>query len=277
MTPSSPFNPYETPTTPPPPSESWDVSQGLQYIRSVSFIFESPNWVVNVLLLAACLFTGYFIPVLPMLVLVGYQCELMDWLVFRSRERYPDFDINRIMDYLVRGLWPVLVAILVSIVSGLVLLLVLGIPIGLLIALVATLREEDAAIAMVVLVPGIVFVALTFGLAINVALVPFVLRAVWTQGLEDSFNVKFARDFVRRVWLECLLAGLFLIGVALLAQFVGMLLFCIGLVLTMPIIYFTQAHLAAQLYLLFVSRGGERIPVKQPPAAVDAPPFKPLG
>src|SRR5262245_53573473 len=86
--------------------------EGLQYLRMYNYVFENPNWVMNVLLTAVCT----LIPVIGPIVMMGYQYEIMISLLMSGGARYCDFDFNRFADYLLRGLWPFLVGLVASLV-----------------------------------------------------------------------------------------------------------------------------------------------------------------
>ena len=91
---------------------------------------------------------------------------------------------------------------------------------------------------------------------------PFALRAGLTQDFGESLNVAFAKDFVGKMWKEMLLAGLFLIPVTIVAQIVGLILCFIGIYPAMAWLALVQGHLLWQLYEVYLSRGGEEIPLK---------------
>jgi hypothetical protein len=63
------------------------------------------------------------------------------------------------------------------------------------------------------------------------------------------------------MWKEILLAALFQTVASLALAAVGLLALCIGVYFATVIIYFCWMHLHKQLYTLYLSRGGEPIPV----------------
>jgi hypothetical protein len=234
----------------------------MEYWRAVSFIWEHPNWLTNLLMVALCNPVAGIIPILPVLVLYGYQCEMLEaMLVRRSNEPYPEFKFDRLMDYLVRGIWPFLVMLLAGICIVPIILLVVIAPV-LVMGLVARAVGNGEEAVVAVMLPLIVLLGIAVGVTANIAIVPFVLRSALTQDVAASLDFSFAVDFVRRMWKETLLGGLFLVFVALLAQIVGLLLLCIGIFLTVPVIQFAKVHLGLQLYQLYLARGGRKIPLK---------------
>jgi hypothetical protein len=254
------FNPYAAPGADFATQTGWD-SQGLDYSRSVKFIVESPNWTANLLFTVLCNVVGGFIPILPGLVLIGYQCEMLEGLTVRPNEPYPDFKTDRLMEYLVRGVWPFVVGLLAAIVMVPLILVAIAMPVTATIVLANAAGKDGAEVVAFVMVPLIVLVAMVGAVICNVALVPFLLRAALTQDIGASLDFQFAKDFVRRMWKETIYCGLFLIALAIVAQVVGLLLVCIGVLFTVPIVQFAQVHLGMQLYKIYIARGGQKIPL----------------
>src|SRR5215813_356252 len=85
---------------------------GLELMRAYHYIFENPNWGMNVLWGFLCLLSTQLIPFLGQLVFLGYQFEVIESLCLTSGTRYPDFDISRFGDYLGRSIWPFLMMLL---------------------------------------------------------------------------------------------------------------------------------------------------------------------
>lgn len=235
----------------------------MEYMRSFHYVFENPNWVTNVLFVGLCLLSTGVIPVLGQLVFVGYQFGIIEALHRRPDARYPDFDINKLMDYLVRGFWIFLVGLVVGlamlpIIAGLAILF--AVLIG---GAGAAGGEDGAAIAMMVVVPVLVLVMMAIGIAINMISVPFMLRAGLMQDFGAAFDLGFAKQFIRNTWKEMILCALFSMAAGLLLTIVGMAMLCIGIYFTMAIAMLMQAHLIFQLYELHLSRGGDAIYLKQ--------------
>jgi hypothetical protein len=246
-----------------PPAAGWTGQQrGLDYMQSIKFTFDSPNWLPNIFFAVVCNVLGGFVPILPGLVLLGYQCEMLEALLFHPGQPYPDFKTERIMDYLVRGLWPLVIVLIVMVVTVPLVLLALAVPIGAMVLLLSAAGNDGEGLVLFVMIPLIVVIAILAILVCHLLVVPFLLRAALTQDIGESLHFQFAQDFLRRMWKETILAGLFLFAAALVAQTVGLLLFCVGILLLMPVVQFAQVHLLMQLYRLYLARGGEKIPLK---------------
>lgn len=262
---------HKSPGSVPPangPAAGWDSGtfrspdDQLNYFESIKYIWSNPNWLVNLLFAALCGIAGGVIPVLPGLVLLGYQAEIFEGVFLYPTQHYPDFKLDRLTEYLVRGLWPFVVMLVAGIACAPLMLLAVGMPLALTaIAGVATLGDE-APVAILLVLPFILLLMIATAILLNLAIVPLLLRAVLTQDLAKTFDLHFARDFIQRVWKEALLSGLFLIAVAFGAQVLGLAMACVGILFTVPIVQFVQAHLAVQLYRIYLARGGEPIPIK---------------
>lgn len=255
-------NPYTAPATLPPEPAMYAGQNHLEYSRSISYVFENPNWLVNLLFVAICMLAAGIIPILPQMVLLGYQFEIIEALLVRPSERYPDFNFNRLLHFLMRGLWPFLVALICSIVAIPVVLMGIGIPLGIMGALIAAVGEDGAPIVVLVMLPLIICIALLTAFLINLVIIPMILRAGLAQDFGTAFNFAFIKDFARKMWKDMLLAGLFLIVVALAAEVLGILLCFVGIFFTIAVVQLAQAHIGMQLYRIYLSRGGEKIPLK---------------
>lgn len=222
----------------------------MQYMRSVQFIMDRANWLTNILLSGVCM----IIPILGQIVVQGYLFEVIDSLHRDSEHKeYPDFDFNRFMEYLTRGIWPFLMALVVGLVIGLPLGLFAGCGMAIAIGIASATKSSGVIVISYILM--ILFVIVVSLLSVVVTW-PATLQA----GLKREFNVsaviEFTKDFNKRVFKEMLLSALFVFGIALVAEFVGLAACLIGVLFTMTVVIFAQHHLMFQLYELYLERGG---------------------
>ncbi len=230
----------------------------LDYLRSLQFITENPKWLQNVLFLAVC----QMLPIVGPLLISGYQFEVAESLLHRTRSgTYVDFDFDRFKDYLLRGLWPFLVTLVFS--------MILTFPLAILwmgsfFVMMAVGKSNGPAPELVILgFACVFFVVMVISIAFNVLLVPLLLRAGYSQDFGQAFNLQFAKNFLALMWKETLLATLFLAVISIPLFFAGMLLCFVGVYFTVSILMLAYAHLIDyQLYALYLSRGGEPIPLK---------------
>lgn len=240
----------------------------MNYTDSISDFFKSPKWMMNLLLGAVCV----LIPIIGPMVLVG-------WLItgFWARqdenfETFPEFDFSHFGKYLERGLWPFLVAFVVSIGFSIVLVplaWVFMIP-AILISGASSGNEPNAGTcfgAVVMILMMLVFAALIF--ALMLVLVPLKIRASLTQDFAKSFDFGFVKRFLSLTWKEVVLSSLFVMITGPIIVCLGAIVFCVGIYFATVLVYFSWTHLHKQLYKLYLSRGGEPIPLS--PKLIEAP------
>jgi len=258
--PTSP-NPFQSPQIAPhvphPAAPAFKPIDHIQYLRMYQYIFENPNWVMNVLLAALC----GLIPVVGPLVLLGYQYEIVLAMLTSGGVRYPDFDFNRFADYLQRGLWPFLVQLVASVVIA-PLMLVFIIPMFVLMGAAAGAGEDAAPFVFLIGIPLLMIILIPISILPALVLLPMQMRAGLAQDFAEGFNFGWVMDFVKKTWLEMFLGLLFLSFTALILAILGVLACYVGLFVVMPLIFLAQAHLLYELYLLYLSRGGTPIPLK---------------
>ena len=245
----------------------------IRYLYCYSAVFANPNWFMNLLLGGVCL----MIPMVGPIVAMGYLYEVVEWLHRRRGSMYPDFDFDRFVPYLSRGVWPWLVSFIVSIIIQFIqfpLMVLLQVAVFS-IAGLAQADEAAGIITAMIVVPLLVIVFFAFFLMLNLIMMPMMLRAGLSQDFGQSFQFKWIRDFIRRVWLEMILAQLFLGVTVVIVLMAGFALLCLGVIPAVMLWYLASSFLNWQLYELYLARGGEPIPLKVDPKAL--PPVRAPG
>jgi hypothetical protein len=278
MSQPSPFGPPNTPNPFQASAAATPVASGqplvgpfnVEYMRSYNYIFENPNWMMNVLWGFLCILSTSVIPILGQLVLLGYQYEVVEALFLARGSKYPDFDPNKFVDYLGRSIWPFLVQLIVSLVL-VPIMLVICLPLFFAVGAGAAAAGEDVGPIIGIFGIGLV-VILTMALSIGMVLflVPMTLRAGLQQDFGAAFDFAWVKDFVAKTWVEMILTTLFLMISSMVVVILGMLAFCIGMYAAIAIVMLAQAHIYYQLYMVYLSRGGKPIPLKPRMAAVPA-------
>lgn len=251
-------NPYESPSGfVPKPGPAGDAPP-MRYLDSFRYIFAHPEWMTSVLLLSVCA----LIPVLNQILLAGYAYEIVEHFHRFPGQLYPKFNFDRFSQYLMRGVWPFLVGLVVSMVVQLPLMCVIY---GGFIAVVAGAGAagEDGGGAIVglgtccmwVLIMGII-------VAIQVILAPFLLRAGLSQDFAQGFKFNWAIDYLSKMWMEVVMAVLFVFAAGLVFLPVGLITCGIGYIFFAAVAAMAQAHLNWQIYTIYLARGGEPIPLK---------------
>jgi hypothetical protein len=237
------------------------IGRAVNYTDSITDFFKSPKWMMNLLLGGVCV----LIPIVGPMVLLGW---LITGFWARQDERFetfPEFDFSHFSKYLERGLWPFLVAFVASMAVSIVMVPVawiLMIPMMLVGGLSSGANEANAiscfgilALILMMLVWAVMIVGLLL------LLVPLKIRASLTQDFAKSFDVGFVKRFVALTWKEMVLSSLFVFAAGFLLVCLGMIVFCVGVYFATVLTYFSWTHLHKQLYALYLSRGGEPIPL----------------
>lgn len=245
----------------------------MNYLDSIRDFTRSPKWLMNLLLAGLC----GLIPVVGPMVVLG-------WLLggFWGRDSYqavsfPDFDFSRFGDYLMRGLWPMLVGLVAGTVIGIVGWLICLVPMMGMGMLAGGGGDQGSTLAALVMVPLMFGVMLVVAVAFGLLLKPLMLRAALLQDFGKAFDFAWVLDFLKRTWLECVLATLFLWVASIALSLLGLLALCVGIYFISGPIFFAMVHLDRQLYLLFVQRGGEALTLspklrEDPPVMTVLPP-----
>jgi len=219
----------------------------MQYLRAYEYIFEHPNWLKNVLLCTVC----GIIPVVGMIVLMGYLCEVFDALRRPESPAYPDFDFGRFVEYLTRGVWLFLATLVVS----LAFMPVMGVGMAMFFLATAAATQAHPILTAV----GVVFTIFFFfaiSILLNVIMEPIIIRAILLRGFTEAFSWKFIVDFVKRMFWQIILVQLFLMVSSIAWMMFGFLLFCVGIYFVTPVVMYAQFHLHYQLYEEYLRRGG---------------------
>ncbi len=231
----------------------------MRYLDAYRFIFESPKWLTNVLLSGVCMLVAGIIPIVPQLVLTGYQFEIIEALHRRPGETYPEFDLNRLAEYLTRGVWPFLVTfVAILVLAPLEVVMVFGLG-GIFFSMLAAGADTFVLVAMGVL---LVAIFLLLNVLAGLAFVPMSLRAGLAQDFAAGFDFQFIKDFVARVWVELVIQWLFVLATGAALTLAGLLACGVGTFFAVAAIMLAQAHLMYQLYEIYLSRGGDPIPLK---------------
>jgi hypothetical protein len=231
----------------------------MKYIEAYKFPFRSPKWLTNSL----CCLVAALVPIAGPMVLFGYQFEIIEALHLRRKEDdYPDFDTNRLGKYLLRGAWPFLVALIVGLPVGFIAVIPFLVSyFGFLISVSPAGGGGNSpwtAVWAVLMALSFLF-QLLLQVVASVIIIPMMLRAGLMQDFGAGFNVPFLKDYLRRMWSTTFVAELFLIFSALGLQLVGMLVFCVGWLLVIPLVQLARAYLLWELYEEYLRRGGTEV------------------
>ena len=232
----------------------------VDYAASISDFFKSPKWIMNLLLGGVCV----LIPIVGPMVIIG-------WLItgFWARqdenfETFPEFDFSHFGKYLERGVWPFLVTFVVSMAFSIVM-----VPLAWVLMIPAMLvggfssghgANTSSCFGIFAMILMMLFSAVMI-FAMMLVLVPLKIRAALTQDFAKSFDVGFVKRFLALTWKEIVISSLFVMLTGLLFVCLGTIVFCVGVYFAIVLVYFSWTHLHKQLYTLYLSRGGEPVPL----------------
>jgi hypothetical protein len=248
----------------------------MRYWAAYKFLWTSRNGWRNLLLASVCV----LIPVVGVLVLMGYLRDVMLARLDTLDDDaigYPDFDFSLFGEYLQRGLWPFLVSLVASLVMVPVIFVLWF---GGFVIVSAMSRNGPIMVAALALL-GIVWFA--FMLALNLVMVPLIIRAAILEEFGPSFSWGWIKDFASRMWREVLLSALFLAVTCIPLLLIGYAMCFVGIYPAMALLTVAQWHLHFQIYRIYLSRGGAYVPPKPvatvPPMAnlMPVPPPLPRG
>lgn len=264
--------PVPTPERKPPAggAEPKPASQsgGVRYLYVYSYIFENPNWMMNILFGFLCFLSSQIIPIIGQLLFLGYLFEVTESLHRYPGRTYPDFDLNKFGYYLQRSLWPFLVSLIFSLPIMLVVFVICGIELGI---MIGSMNAVDKDLAPLVFGIGFFFIFATFMALMTllyIPVTPFFLRAGLAQDFGKAMNFGWALDFLKKVGLQLVLFQLFFMVTGVPLALLGYSCCFIGLFAVMALLFLANGSMYVQLYNLYLARGGEPIPLKDPPPQV---------
>jgi hypothetical protein len=219
----------------------------MQYVKPFTyFASKKPNGLMNLLFGSICV----LIPIVGAIVLLGYRAEMAEDLDKDPKLRdYPDFDFNRFIDYLTRGVWPFVMQLIVS--AGAMVLVAIAVVIGVAVAYAAQEPLIGVAVGGILLIP-VIFLSI-------LVLWPLELHTQLSGKFEFGRAFAFMTRLLKRVWGQALLAALALWFLGTLVILLGYAACIIGVYPAMVIVGMAEQHFIGQLYRLYLDEGGEPI------------------
>jgi hypothetical protein len=219
----------------------------MQYVKPFTyFASKKPNGLMNLLYGSVCV----LIPVVGPIVLLGYRAEMAEDLDKDPKlQDYPDFDFNRFIDYLTRGIWPFLMQLIVS--AGAMVLVALVVVVGIAVAVAVQEPLIGVAVGGILLIPVI--------LVSVMVLWPLELHTQLSGRFEFGRAFAFMTRLLRRVWGQVLLAALALWFLGSLLILLGYAACLVGVYPAMVILGMAEQHFIGQIYRLYLDEGGEPI------------------
>jgi hypothetical protein len=235
----------------------------MRYRDAFAYVFRSPRWLPNLLILSIAI----LIPLVGAVFALGYVAVVTQSLRWgRPAEEYHTIDFDRLGDYLLRGLRMFLVSFLAGVaIVPVYFVVVFGTIVIAAITGGGAAGGGDGGGSAVGSALGCVFTAagvallLAAVLAVMAVLLPLYLRAALHEDIAAIFSLSYVKDFLRRMWRECLLYYLVLMAAGIVLGIGGLLALIVGVIVVAAYLHLVQAHLLAQLADLYESRGGEPV------------------
>jgi hypothetical protein len=233
----------------------------IDFVRALSAPFISPKWIQNIMwMMLASLLSSIII---GSLVSIGYQIAVARNRIHGRQDQWHDFDLDRIMDYIMDGLWPALIQLVggtvLSFISLLAALLAFS-PVFL-----ASGSGQSATVgAIAVGVIASLFIILANFLIHTLLLTPAMFRAGMTGDFAEGFNFQFIIDALKRVGGTMLLTLFVLWLLGTITVSIGFMLLIIPGLIAAAWMQLVAADLGAQMYDVYLHRGGQPFPLPEP-------------
>jgi hypothetical protein len=227
------------------PISSFDIG------RMLTSPFKSPNWIMNMVWMLVCFV--FSMVVVGNLVANGYLAEVAKARSGGKSEEWPDFDINRIVDYLLRGLWP----FLWNLIWTIPMMILVGVPAVATAGMANVLAENQQQTSAIIVgvVGGLITLGLTF---IGILLMSAsMLRSALANDFLKGADMAWVTSYASKMALTSIVVGLVYWLISMVYIAIGAMVFCVGLLAAYPLIFLMMGDAAAQLHDIFVFRGGK--------------------
>ncbi len=258
----------------------------MEYFRGFRAMRQDPEWKGKILVGSLLFLSAIVVPIVGQIALLGWATLVTRQAVRRKGEDGPlprlDFDFGWLGKLLGIGFKPFLVNFLwrmpmAFLIGGLVGCMYMAVIVA---AVSAGGRHGDGGAAS-----GLIFTI--FGLAM-VLIIPLsvlaqmpaqiaMMRAEVTDDMNAGFKVKEVLRMTRVVLKELIVGNLIIMLVSIPLVFAGMLACYVGIFPVAVVLQVVYAHFLAQLYELYLERGGEPLTIAPDPAdtSLVAPPPPP--
>jgi hypothetical protein len=226
----------------------------MNYIASIQDFFKSPKWVMNLLFSGICI----LIPFVGPIVLMGWHITGFWTREDKRPETFPDFDFGKFSKYLQLGLWPFLVVFVAVMVLVVGIMIIASIP-SVILGLMA--GDDGGGFIGLLLALFWLLVYAVIWLALVLVAPPLTIKGILTQDFMPALDLKFVKRFCTVMWKEIVIGALFLFAASMALSIVGLIALCIGVYFAMGLVHYSWMHLVRQEYDLYLSRGGDAVPV----------------
>ena len=243
----------QRPATPPPLQRTVSVVDALRFTTS-----GSSGW-TNILFCSLLYLSTQIIPILGLIVMMGFFAEVHRRLVLRHPEPYVRFEFSDLSQYLSRGVAPFVVSLAVALPFAIV---GVAMAVGIVIAAGAGAStafggDKDLALLVGLGTAAVCFVPFAvLWLALSNAAAT---RAELTGDLSKSFAFGALWSYAGRTWKRVLLTSIIMSFVSFGLLVLGLLACFVGLFVTLSIQFLASMHVRWQVYNEYLLEGGEPI------------------
>ena len=241
-----------SPQTPPPVPRDVSVMDGLRFTTS-----GQSGW-SNIMFCALCYLSTQIIPIVGLIVMLGYFAEVHRRLVLRHPEPYVRFDFSDLSNYLSRGIAPLVMMFLVAmpfalLVGMMIVAIVVGAQVG------AAGGGFDEELVLVAAFGGGALVGIPLLVFWQVVMNAATTRAELTGDVGKTLSLGAIWAYAGKTWKRALLTGIVLWFVSFGLALVGLLACIVGIFVTTTIGMIAQLHVRWQIYNEYLLGGGEPI------------------
>jgi Protein of unknown function (DUF4013) len=245
-----PPRPAEQPSPPTPPPVPRDVSvmDGLRFTTS-----GQAGW-RNIMFCALLYLSTQLIPILGLIVMLGYFAEVHRRLVLQHPEPYVRFDFSDLSSYLIRGVAPLVMMFLGALPTVLIGFIAIAIVVGARFAAPSGAFDNKLllfAALGALLIPFLVFWQVVMNAATT--------RAELTGDVGRALRLGAIWTYAGKTWKRALITGIVLSFAWLGLTLLGLVACIVGVFVTMTIVMIAQLHVRWQIYNEYLLQGGEPI------------------
>jgi len=232
--------------------------------RALAAPFQSTNWLMNWIWMSLCVLLTMFVVGGPQMY--GYMAEVAEKRVGGRDRNWPDFDSNRLVEYLLRGLW----AYLWSLIWSFPIVLACAIPIGITLWVCRQLSDNNQELPNILMgIAGGVLSALVMLVGMMVVSISMAHASLSNDFLKGA-DLPRIIFFIRRVFWTSTYVALVYMFASIVLTSLGALACFIGMVPGYAYLMLFATDLVAQLYDIFVNRGGVPIVSLESDTIIDA-------
>lgn len=238
----------------------------MEYLRGFRKLREDPEWLSKLGVGSLLLLSAMVVPFLGQVTIAGWTALILRRAVAGQDDRLPTLDFQ--FDYLGKlfgtGFKGFVAAFVWGLPAGLLIGVgVVGLYLGMMFGAIAASSSGEGGAMLAVLcvfavaLPTLMIVGTLLALPAQMALI----RAEIADDLNQGLQFGPVLEMTRKVFRE-LLIGALILGVVQTVLVFGSLLLCyLPLLPSMVAMQVARAHVGAQLYQLYLERGGQALPM----------------